>query len=198
LSIRRSDRRGFLKQAAAAASAMTLAGCDRLASLPWFRQGLDSAETLTERAQRGLLKSDALAREYTEADLSPQFRANGTTSIDDWDYQTLAEGGFAEWELEVGGLVDRPQTISLGELGALPSRTQITRHDCVEGWSCIGKWKGVPLRLVLERAGLQEGGDISCFDAPTRLSRPSATAANIMRASASRTPSTRRQFLPTK
>jgi DMSO/TMAO reductase YedYZ molybdopterin-dependent catalytic subunit len=163
LSIRRSDRRGFLKQAAAAASAMTLAGCDRLASLPWFRQGLDSAETLTERAQRGLLKSDALAREYTEADLSPQFRANGTTSIDDWDYQTLAEGGFAEWELEVGGLVDRPQTISLGELGALPSRTQITRHDCVEGWSCIGKWKGVPLRLVLERAGLQEGARYIVF-----------------------------------
>src|SRR5258708_10462479 len=38
---------------------------------------------------------------------------------------------------------------------ALPSRTQITRHDCVEGWSCIGKWKGVPISEVIERVGLK-------------------------------------------
>jgi DMSO/TMAO reductase YedYZ molybdopterin-dependent catalytic subunit/thiosulfate reductase cytochrome b subunit len=150
-----SNRRGFLKRLAAAAGAGALAGCDRLASLPWLRNGLDRAETLTEHMQRALLGSDALAREYREADLSPHFRANGTTSIEDWDYQTLAEGGFGEWRLEIDGLVDKPQRISLAEIKEMASRTQITRHDCVEGWSCIGKWKGVPLRLVLERAGLQ-------------------------------------------
>lgn len=137
------------------AGSLGLAGCDRLAGLPWFRHALERAEPLTERAQRLLLRSDALAHEYNEADLSPHFRANGTTAIDDWDYQTLAEGGFADWSLEVDGLVDRPQKIPLAELRAMPSRTQITRHDCVEGWSCIGKWTGVPLALVLQRAGLQ-------------------------------------------
>ncbi|MEO6898232.1 MAG: molybdopterin-dependent oxidoreductase, partial [Caldimonas sp.] len=39
----------------------------------------------------------------------------------------------------------------LDELKAMPSRTQITRHDCVEGWSCIGKWKGVPLGHILDQ-----------------------------------------------
>ena len=50
------------------------------------------------------------------------------------------------------GLVENPLELSLEQLRALPSRTQITRHDCVEGWSCIGKWKGVPLGALLEQA----------------------------------------------
>jgi DMSO/TMAO reductase YedYZ molybdopterin-dependent catalytic subunit len=37
----------------------------------------------------------------------------------------------------------------------MPSRTQITRHDCVEGWSCIGKWTGVPLKALLDKAKLK-------------------------------------------
>ena len=53
--------------------------------------------------------------------------------------------GFADWRLGVDGLVERPQAFSLAELRAMPARTQITRHDCVEGWSAIGKWTGVPL-----------------------------------------------------
>jgi DMSO/TMAO reductase YedYZ molybdopterin-dependent catalytic subunit len=64
-------------------------------------------------------------------------------------YQALAKSGFAGWKLDVGGLVDRPTQISLAELKAMPRRTQITRHDCVEGWSAIGKWTGVPLSNVL-------------------------------------------------
>jgi DMSO/TMAO reductase YedYZ molybdopterin-dependent catalytic subunit len=52
----------------------------------------------------------------------------------------------------VGGLVESPLRLSLADLRAMPSRTQITRHDCVEGWSAIGKWTGVPLREVLARA----------------------------------------------
>jgi DMSO/TMAO reductase YedYZ molybdopterin-dependent catalytic subunit len=53
--------------------------------------------------------------------------------------------------LKVGGLVEKPAAFTLAQLRALPSRTQITRHDCVEGWSCIGKWTGVPLGLLLDR-----------------------------------------------
>jgi DMSO/TMAO reductase YedYZ molybdopterin-dependent catalytic subunit len=51
--------------------------------------------------------------------------------------------------------VENPAEYSLADLRAMPSRTQITRHDCVEGWSCIGKWKGVPLSLLLEKARLK-------------------------------------------
>ena len=45
--------------------------------------------------------------------------------------------------------------LSLADLRALPSRSQITRHDCVEGWSCIGQWKGAQLSTVLAAAGLK-------------------------------------------
>jgi DMSO/TMAO reductase YedYZ molybdopterin-dependent catalytic subunit len=68
-------------------------------------------------------------------------------------YQALAARGFTEYRLEVGGLVGRPASLSLAELRALPARTQITRHDCVEGWSAIGKWKGTKLSALLEAVG---------------------------------------------
>ena len=56
---------------------------------------------------------------------------------------------FKDWALEVGGLVELPMKFNMSQLQALPSRTQITRHDCVEGWSAIAKWKGTPLHEVL-------------------------------------------------
>ena len=69
------------------------------------------------------------------------------------DYARLLADGFRDWRLEVAGLVRRPLALSLSQLQAMPQRTQITRHDCVEGWSAIGGWTGVPLRLVLAAAG---------------------------------------------
>ncbi len=106
--------------------------------------------------QRALLSPQALAREYSEADLSSDFKANGSTSPDDPAYVAHTENGFADWKLIVGGLVESPLELSLTELRAMPARTQITRHDCVEGWSCIGKWKGVRLSAVLKRARLKQ------------------------------------------
>jgi hypothetical protein len=72
---RRLDRRGFLARALAAASAALLGGCDDLSDQPWVRRILDSAETLTRVTQRALLSPEALAREYSEADLSREFKA---------------------------------------------------------------------------------------------------------------------------
>ncbi len=149
------DRRGFLARSLAAASTILLSGCEDLSDQPWVRRILDSAETLTRATQRALLAPQALAREYSEAELSTEFKANGSTDPDDDNYKAHAANGFADWKLVVGGLVERPLELSLAELRAMPSRTQITRHDCVEGWSCIGKWKGVPLSALLERAGLK-------------------------------------------
>lgn len=149
-------RRKFLARAAAGASALLLGGCDSLSQSPRSLDILGGAEALTQRVQRLLLSRTDLAREYTEADLSPQFRANGSTNPDDPAYQVLVAEEFASWRLEIGGLVERPLALSLAELRALPARTQITRHDCVEGWSCIGKWAGVPLGTLLEQAGLKQ------------------------------------------
>ena len=70
-------------------------------------------------------------------------------------YRALAAGGFADYRLEVGGLVERPMAFSLADIRKLPSRTQITRHDCVEGWSAIGKWKGARLSALLEAVHLK-------------------------------------------
>jgi DMSO/TMAO reductase YedYZ molybdopterin-dependent catalytic subunit len=149
------DRRGFLAHGLAAASAALLGGCEEMSDQPWIRRVLDSTETLTRVTQRALLSPSDLAREYSEAELSTEFKANGSIDPDDADYKAYAASGFANWKLAVGGLVGEPLALSLDELRAMPSRTQITRHDCVEGWSCIGKWKGVKLSALLERARLK-------------------------------------------
>jgi DMSO/TMAO reductase YedYZ molybdopterin-dependent catalytic subunit len=156
-TVRRLGRRGFLAHAAGGIAALSLGGCDRLSDNPWFTGILESAEGVTKYVQRAITGPRTLAREYDEADLSPDFRANGTINPDDSDYRELADNGFADWRLEVGGMVERPQSFSLAALRQLPSRTQITRHDCVEGWSCIGKWKGVPLSTLLEEVRPRPG-----------------------------------------
>src|SRR5579883_934397 len=153
--IRRLDRRKFLARLMGGTGAALLSGCDRLSANTWFSGLLDSAESLTKRAQRALVGHQALAPEFTEADLSPRFKSNGTSTPDDEGYQALARNGFIEWRLEVGGLVERPARLSLAELRALPARTQITRHDCVEGWSCIGKWTGTRLSALLDHVGVE-------------------------------------------
>jgi DMSO/TMAO reductase YedYZ molybdopterin-dependent catalytic subunit len=151
------DRRGFVTRGLAAAGATLLGGCEgELSEQPWVKRILSSAETLTRVTQRALIPANALAREYEEADISTDFKANGSTDVDDDAYRAHAANGFADWKLRIGGLVEQPLELSLAELRAMPSRTQITRHDCVEGWSCIGKWTGVPLKALLDKAKLKE------------------------------------------
>jgi DMSO/TMAO reductase YedYZ molybdopterin-dependent catalytic subunit len=154
---RELDRRSFIARGLAAASTALLNGCEDLSDQPWVKRALDSAETLTRVTQQALLSPQALAREFAEADISREFKANGSINPDDPDYVAHAKNGFADWKLVVEGLVEQPFEASLAELRAMPSRTQITRHDCVEGWSCIGKWKGVRLSTLLERARLKPG-----------------------------------------
>ncbi len=144
-------RRQFLTRAAQLSGLLFLAGCDSLSQKPWFEGFLSSAEGVTRRVQRLITPRKAMAREFTEADLSPLFPVNGTENPDTDEYLALVENRFADWQLEIGGLVEQPARFSLAALRRLPSRTQITRHDCVEGWSAIGKWKGVPLSVILDQ-----------------------------------------------
>lgn len=136
------------------AGALLLGGCDRLNQSEDFRGVLRSAEGLTMRAQRLIMDRNALAREFQESDMSPVFRSNGTADPATPAYQRLLASNFADWRLRVDGLVARPLSLSLAQLRSMPNRTQITRHDCVEGWSAIGKWHGTPLGAVLDAADL--------------------------------------------
>ncbi|HEX7783804.1 MAG TPA: molybdopterin-binding protein [Sphingobium sp.] len=135
-------------------AATMLTGCDRLATHGTVRNLLFSADNFHQWAQRALMNRDALAREFTAADISPIFRANGTSNPNTDAYKAIWRTDFSDWRLKVTGLVGRPLSLSLAQLHALPHREQITRHDCVEGWSAIGQWRGVPLRRILDAAHL--------------------------------------------
>jgi DMSO/TMAO reductase YedYZ molybdopterin-dependent catalytic subunit len=131
-----------------------LSGCKVFDRLPYdsaTRNLFEGANRLTYETQK-LVAGDALAPEFTRADIRQGMRPNGTTAPTDADYQALAANAWADWRLTVTGAVERPLSLSLSDLMAMPSRSQITRHDCVEGWSCIAEWTGVQLSLVLAEA----------------------------------------------
>jgi DMSO/TMAO reductase YedYZ molybdopterin-dependent catalytic subunit len=148
------SRRRFL-QFASGAGLLALTGCDKVFATPWVQQVVDGAETLSRSVQRALTGRRPVAPEYPASDISRNFRQNGTTNPQDPAYQAMAANGFADWKLEVGGLVEKPLSLSLADLRQLPARTQITRHDCVEGWSDIAEWTGAKLSAVLDMAGIK-------------------------------------------
>ena len=158
-----NERRRFLEKMALAGAAAVLAGCDRLAGSNSFKSLLALADRPTDLALHALTPENALATEYSEADLSPVFKANGSVNPQTPEYLAMVANQFADYRLAVGGLVERPLQLTLAQLRAMPSRTQITRHDCVEGWSCIGKWKGTPLGKVLDLAGPRAGARYVVF-----------------------------------
>ncbi len=147
-------RRRFLGGLALGAGGLALAGCDAIVENDAIVSTIKKADQLNYHAQRTLVSRQALAQEFSKADLSPTFRANGSTTVDTPEYQQHTQEKFANWQLKVGGLVAKPQSFSLGQLMQMPVREQITRHDCVEGWSAIGQWRGTPLALILKAAGL--------------------------------------------
>ena len=135
-------------------AASLAAGCTRIGETPWFEQLVDGAEGWHRALHRRLgVGRLPLAPEYARADISPFFRGNGSLTVAGEAYQAALAAGFADWRLTVGGLVARPLALSLAEIRALPQRSQITRHDCVEGWSAIGEWTGPQLSQVLAAAG---------------------------------------------
>lgn len=153
------SRRGAL----IGASGLLLSGCDRITTSPMVRKILTLGEKATLTGQRLVTDRNALAPEFTRADLSPRFRVNGNSMPKSPIYASHLANGFADWKLEVGGLVGRPMTLTLAQLKAAPQRTQITRHDCVEGWSAIGEWTGVPLALLLRQAQLSDKAQYIVF-----------------------------------
>jgi DMSO/TMAO reductase YedYZ molybdopterin-dependent catalytic subunit len=147
-------RRTLLTGGALGAGAV-LTGCDQAARTPALRKILFSGEKINQELQRALSDRHSLAKEYRPDQMSPFFRTNGTNNPNTPDYNAMAAERFAQWRLQVNGLVNRPLSLSLAQLQAMPARSQITRHDCVEGWSAIGQWHGPLLGTILKAADVR-------------------------------------------
>jgi DMSO/TMAO reductase YedYZ molybdopterin-dependent catalytic subunit len=149
------SRRSLLLGAAQGAGVLLLSGCEKvfndLQANQKFLSVLEAAESANHRLQRLLTRKNKLAQEFTEQDISRYFKPNGNPPPITMDYTADAKNNWQTWRLEISGSVKQPAQFSLAELRLLPSRTQITRHDCVEGWSAIAKWKGVPVTEIMQR-----------------------------------------------
>ena len=165
------SRRGLIV-AGTALGGLLLSGCDRLSQAPQALKFIDKTEGVTLGAQRLILSGQPLAHEFKASDISPVFKANGSFTPTDPAYLEMEQNGFADWRMTVGGLVNRPLSLSLVQLKALPARTQITRHDCVEGWSAIGQWTGPQLGGLLQAAGLQPHARYVVFHCADNLGGP--------------------------
>ena len=127
---------------------------------PTYGNLLRMGDTLTYAVHRTLVPGQSLVKEYRATEIT-SFPATGTTDPAEVTrlplsaaYGGLKRNRFSDWQLSVEGRVASPRSFSLAELKALPSRTQITRHTCEEGWSAIGGWTGVPLSAVLTAVGI--------------------------------------------
>jgi DMSO/TMAO reductase YedYZ molybdopterin-dependent catalytic subunit len=163
IDARTNARRRFLRLAAGSMAGGMLSACDRLSANESFTGFLRKAQYLSRWAQGVVTGQQAMAQEFTEDDITSEFRSNGTSMPDSRLYRQLADGRFTGWALRVGGMVEQAMEFTLPELRAMPARTQITRHDCVEGWSVIGKWKGVQLGRVLAQVRPMPGARYVVF-----------------------------------
>lgn len=151
------------------AGAGLVTGCDQLGQNPTFRSVLSLGEKGNFAIQRSLQQRSALAQEFDRSQISPIFRANGTRRPAGEAYARHMAEEFANWRLQVDGLVARPLAVSMAQLRQMPKRMQITRHDCVEGWSAIGEWTGAPLKLLLDAAGLRPQARFLVFHCADRM-----------------------------
>jgi len=129
-----------------------LAGCaaigTKLNDNEKFHRVIDSAEALDER----VIGTRGLVREYSVADISSEFPVNSLPTPQSAVYRRILNDGFHSYRLTVDGAVANRVTLSLAQLHAMKPQRQITRHDCVEGWSAIAQWDGVPLRDIVAMA----------------------------------------------
>jgi len=95
-----------------------------------------------------LLSHHAPHAEYLPKDISPFFWPNGKLPVSD-EWKALADSGFRDYRLEVYGLVDNPVELSLEQIAAMPKKTQITLHHCIQGWSGIAQWGGLPMTELM-------------------------------------------------
>jgi DMSO/TMAO reductase YedYZ molybdopterin-dependent catalytic subunit len=134
----------------AASVSAALAGCATATNQINQNAALHSLLRIPERLDHALIGTRGSAKLYGEADITHDFPTNGLDTPSDATYAALRQSNFATYRLPVSGLVDRPQSFDMRQLRAMASLSEITRHDCVEGWSVVGKFGGVPLGTFLQ------------------------------------------------
>ncbi len=144
-------------------AALGAGACARVSDSEAGQSLFDTAEDWHRKAQRALAGRQRLAPEYSRADVSPDFKGNGSLTVDTSAYRDELASGFTGWRLAVGGLVEAPFALTMDQIRALPQRTQVTRHDCVEGWSAIGEWTGPQLSGLLDRARVKPEANFIVF-----------------------------------
>lgn len=145
--IERIERRLFLRKSLSLGALALLTGCE-ITGDDRVQQLLQAMSRWNDRVQGWLFDPNRLAQTYAESQITRPFPFNAYYGEDE-----VLEVAPEDYELELGGLIRERKPWRLPELYALPQVAQITRHVCVEGWSAIGKWSGVPLRAFLERVG---------------------------------------------
>jgi DMSO/TMAO reductase YedYZ molybdopterin-dependent catalytic subunit len=145
--LRRVERRLMLKGALSLGGLSLLSGC-ALDDEPSVERALAHMMRFTDRVQAMLFSRQRLAREFDASWITRPFPFNAYYGED--DVRTVDP---AQWRLEVSGLVADRHAWSLAQFRTLPQKRQITRHICVEGWSAIGCWSGVPLSTFLQHVG---------------------------------------------
>lgn len=113
------------------------------------RQVQNILDAVVDPTRRVLLHGERSVQHYKESDISPYFWVNGAPPTSE-EYRHLAQNNFRDWRLEVGGLVKQPLSLSLDDLHALGKTSQITKHNCIQGWSGVGKWTGVCVTEILK------------------------------------------------
>ena len=108
-----------------------------------------AAKAIVSPVMGFLLDRPAPVAEFGREDISPFFWVNGNMpTCDEW--KTLAAGDFKDYRLKVYGQVENPVELSLDDLRALGQKTQITLHHCIQGWSGIAEWGGLPLAELMK------------------------------------------------
>ena len=153
MTSRELDRRAFLAIGAAAA----------VGACAWdgggvMRPAFDASHAFNDWLSERLFSGARLARQYDVAERSssfPNYHISGMTP-------TPADP--AAWRLDVAGLVRTPLTLALDDIRALGRLTYTVQHHCVEGWSAVATWTGVPLRALADRAGVAPAARYVRFD----------------------------------
>jgi DMSO/TMAO reductase YedYZ molybdopterin-dependent catalytic subunit len=141
------ERRVFLKRGLSLGALTLLTGCD-VTNQDAVYATLKAMSRWNDRVQAWLFNPNRLAPTYSEAELSKPFRFNAFYEA---DKAPKIDGDT--WRLELSGLIDDKRPVTLQQLQAMPQEIQITKHICIEGWSVIGKYTGVPLKSFLQRIG---------------------------------------------
>ena len=121
-----------------------------------------AAKAIVTPIMRLLLDRPAPRAEFGRDDISPFFWVNGNLPTSD-EWKTLAASDFKGYRLKVYGLLDNPVELSLDDLRGLGKKTQITLHHCIQGWSGIAAWGGLPLAELVKLARPKPGVKAAVF-----------------------------------